>query len=292
MLLISTCRRALVNRRCQSAVFCARHFTRMVLLDNGGRHGSEVTLIAPPQDLSGVIEHLWVQGCGDMAADWRVVADSSPYLIAAVTGTGSRRIRVSLVGARTCAASIDAARRVMTVGVRLRPGALPILTNASAQEFVDRSVPIDDVFTSAVLSGLELGDDAPAALIVHELIRLTRRASGGRTVTSALAGAPARARTVNQISAWLGTPARSLRERMYREVGLSPKRMLRVLRLHAALRAARRSGASWSHVACAAGYADQAHLTREVRALLGETPSAWAARGSAVSFKTHGRDAT
>lgn len=263
----------------------------MVLLDNGGRHGSEVTLIAPPHDLAGLIEHLWVQDCDDMAADWRVVADPSPHLIAAVMSSAPRRIRVSLVGARTCAATIDVSHRVMTVGVRLRPGALPILTNASAQEFVDRSVPVDDVFTSDVLSGLELGDAAPAVTIVHELMRLTRRASGGRTVTSALAGTAARVRTVNEIIAWLGTPARSLRERVHREVGLSPKRMLRVLRLHAALRAARGSGASWSHVACAAGYADQAHLTREVRALLGETPSAWAARGSAVSFKTQGRDA-
>jgi AraC-like DNA-binding protein len=38
--------------------------------------------------------------------------------------------------------------------------------------------------------------------------------------------------------------------------------------------------------ACVAVFAEQAHLTRELRALLGETPSAWKARGSADSFKT------
>jgi hypothetical protein len=34
----------------------------MVLLDHGGRHPSEVQLIAPPPDLGWLVEHLWVQG--------------------------------------------------------------------------------------------------------------------------------------------------------------------------------------------------------------------------------------
>jgi AraC-like DNA-binding protein len=66
--------------------------------------------------------------------------------------------------------------------------------------------------------------------------------------------------------------------------------ILRVLRLHAALRAAWKDDVPWSAVAYLAGYADQAHLTREVRALLGEAPSAWRARGSAVLFKTSPRE--
>ena len=94
--------------------------------------------------------------------------------------------------------------------------------------------------------------------------------------------------TVADVARWTGEATRSLRERAHREIGLSPKRTLRVLRLHSALHA-RRYGRSWAQVAYAAGYADQAHLTRELRALLGETPSAWQARASAVSFKTANR---
>lgn len=56
--------------------------------------------------------------------------------------------------------------------------------------------------------------------------------------------------------------------------------------MHAALHAARGPGRSWSDVAYVAGYADQPHLTRELRALLGETPSAWKTRGSADSLPT------
>jgi AraC-like DNA-binding protein len=134
--------------------------------------------------------------------------------------------------------------------------------------------------------GLELGHDSPPELILRELVRLVRRASSSRAMNADIARAIWRARKVEQLAAALSTPARSLRELVYREVGLSPKRTLRILRLHAALGRARLPFRSWSHIAQAAGYADQAHLTREVRALLGETPSVWAGRGSAVSFKT------
>jgi AraC-like DNA-binding protein len=263
----------------------------MVLLDNGGRHAGEINLLAPPRDLAGVLEHLWTQDSSRTAADWRVVADASPHLIAAVTASGgTQTMSVSLVGARSCAASIDVSHRVLTVGLRLRPGALSALTDASAREFVDRSITADRVFRADVLAGLELGHDAPASLILRELIRLTRRACRGRTGRTMLPHGVSRANTVGELAAWLRTPTRSLRERAHREVGLSPKRILRVVRLHAALRAAQRPGSSWSEVAYVAGYADQAHLTRELRALLGETPSAWTARGSAVSFKTSPRD--
>jgi hypothetical protein len=71
-------------------------------------------------------------------------------------------------------------------------------------------------------------------------------------------------------------------------LSLSPKRTLRVLRLHAALHA-RRNGHSWSEVRTTLWVRGSAHLARELRALLGETPSMWDARGSADSFKTANR---
>src|SRR5262249_20705471 len=55
------------------------------------------------------------------------------------------------------------------------------------------------------------------------------------------------------------------------EVGVSVSMYPRRLRLRAALEAI--DGSDLSRVAADAGYADQAHLAREARALLGETPS-------------------
>jgi AraC-like DNA-binding protein len=257
----------------------------MVLLDHGGRHPSEVTVIAPPHDLTGVAEHLWIQGPHGAVKEWRVVADASPYLIASVTDCGgTRRLRVGLVGARTHAAAIDVTSRVLTVGVRFKAGVLPSITGEPAHAFVDRSVLIDDVFPRTILADLQLGSDAPPRVLAREIVRLLRRLR--REDRNPVIPYMSRPATVRELAAWLEMAPRSLHDHMRGEVGLGPKRLLRVLRLHAALRARWSGGLSWAAVAYATGFADQAHLTREVRALLGETPSAWASRGSAVSFKT------
>ena len=55
-------------------------------------------------------------------------------------------------------------------------------------------------------------------------------------------------------------------------VGYGPKMLERVLRFQRARRLARES-CSLATVAAMAGYADQAHLTRESRRLAGRTPS-------------------
>lgn len=60
----------------------------MVLLDQGGRHPSEITVIAPPHDLAGLAEHLWIQGPHGAVTEWRVVADASLHLIASVIDCG------------------------------------------------------------------------------------------------------------------------------------------------------------------------------------------------------------
>lgn len=265
----------------------------MVLLDNGGRPRAELDLAAPPADLTPLVEHLWIQDCARLSGDWRVVPDLAPHLLAIVSDAGgARTIRVVVVGPRSCAVSVDAANRVLTAGVRLQPGVLRALTGVPACELADRAVAIDQLFPARTLADLEIGPDTPAPHLLHELIRLTRRTVRGRLVASPLLpDAASLARRVDRLAACLGTPTRSLRDRAHREIGLGPKRMLRVLRLHAALHIARRSSLSgaplsWTQVAYAAGYADQPHLTRELRALLGETPVTWAARGTAATGAT------
>jgi AraC-like DNA-binding protein len=257
----------------------------MMTLDNGGRASGAVSLVAPPADLADVVEHASIDYVRVRSEDWRVVPDASPYLIAIATAAGGvPRLSIVLVGARSRFAAIDSSHRSATIAVRLRPGALPLITGVSALAFVDRSVPIADVFAARALRDLELSADAPARLLAVQLLRLLRRVRRG-TMPALLPSRAAGTLAVTAIASSLGMPSRSLHERYRRYVGLSPKRMLRITRLHEALRAARR-GSSWSAVAQASGFADQSHLTREMQALLGETPGAWAARGAADSFKT------
>ena len=219
----------------------------------------------PPAYLRGLVEHTFVEYAGG-PTEWRVVPDSSPHLMATVLDGG--RLRAALVGARSRAAIIDRRERIATVGIRLLPGALAVIVKDSAREFLDCAVPLADAFPAGLLTHLEISADAPPSHIVAELLRLVRRAASAPAVPCA------------------SLAERATRERSHREIGLSPKRAMRIQRLHRALWAARPRTLSWATIAHSSGYADQAHLTRECRSLLGDTPVQWLARGSADLFKT------
>uniref|UniRef100_UPI002458F2DB helix-turn-helix domain-containing protein n=1 Tax=Nocardia wallacei TaxID=480035 RepID=UPI002458F2DB len=67
----------------------------------------------------------------------------------------------------------------------------------------------------------------------------------------------------------LGLGARRLHRMSLSAFGYGPKMLARVLRLQRALRLAR-AGVPFAETAFRAGYADQAHLAREVRELAGK----------------------
>jgi AraC-like DNA-binding protein len=76
----------------------------------------------------------------------------------------------------------------------------------------------------------------------------------------------------------VGWSRRHLGERFRRELGLSPKKAAMVLRFERSRRLLERSPRpGLAEVAVACGYYDQAHLSRDWRALAGCTPTAWMA---------------
>jgi AraC-like DNA-binding protein len=113
-----------------------------------------------------------------------------------------------------------------------------------------------------------------------------------------LAGAPdplVRAAAMGVARHELGIGDRQLRRRFADAVGYGPKTLERILRFQRFLRLARGDGASrpdLARLALEAGYADQAHLTRECSRLAGLPPAALLASGAApagersVSFNT------
>jgi AraC-like DNA-binding protein len=85
----------------------------------------------------------------------------------------------------------------------------------------------------------------------------------GAIVAPLRAGPPVRA-----VAERLGLSERQLHRRCLVLFGYGPKTLGRVLRFDRAVALAR-GGTAFADVAAAAGYADQAHLSREVRALAG-----------------------
>jgi AraC-like DNA-binding protein len=127
----------------------------------------------------------------------------------------------------------------------------------------DRSQYLDG-FLARKLANVPGPDPALAAAVM--LIR----ANGGRLSMRAL---------VEKV----GISERRL-QRLFREgTGLSPKGLSRIARLHAVLARLKRSsetGMSWAALSSDLGFADQAHLIREFRALAGVTPATYARQGA------------
>jgi transcriptional regulator GlxA family with amidase domain len=98
---------------------------------------------------------------------------------------------------------------------------------------------------------------------------------------------------LKRLAAMLGITERQLRRRFATAVGYGPKTMQRILRFQRFLTLASRAAApDLAGLAYEAGYADQAHLTRESGRLAGRTPAelvaakAGPAGDRSVSFKT------
>ena len=80
-----------------------------------------------------------------------------------------------------------------------------------------------------------------------------------------------RGASVEQAAAQVALSARQLERIFVEELGLAPKTFARIVRFRRAFGAAKR-GARLAEAAAEAGYADQAHFSREVRKLTGSSP--------------------
>lgn len=167
-------------------------------------------------------------------------------------------------------------------GVRFRPGRAPGFLGVPASEMLDRRVPLAELWgrpdaarladelaaaPSPAAAALLLDDSIaaragnarPADPVVDGLVELLRRERDSR-------------RAVGVASEELAVGERRLLRRCSAAVGYGPKTLDRVLRFQRAIRLAPRCD-SLGLLAAVAGYADQAHLTRECRRLAGRTPS-------------------
>lgn len=252
----------------------------MVLLDQAGAGSSGARLFAPSRDHAPFIEHFWVQQtCSTpVGSAWRIIPDANPYLIFAVSREDSGvHARCFLTGPRSRFADVRMGNRILTCGARLRPGALPLLTHCPASDFTDRSVPVEDVFgAGGKLLMQHLGGSGsaiPAIRIIADFLR--DKWTGQDPIACLPLGSHAR---VEDMAAQINLPVRTLRSRLMQYVGLSPKRVIRIERLQRALAISRGRSIAWAEIAASSGFADQAHMTREFRDLLGESPTAWSLR--------------
>ncbi len=168
--------------------------------------------------------------------------------------------------------------------IALQPGAASVLLGASPHELVGRCVKLDDLWGAAAAELgeqlVEAKDDAARAAVLFA--SLAQRAvaaphkSTDRAVAVHAAAHIARAGgrcTVASLSRWTGVGERRLQQSFREHLGLGPRTWIRLARMQECIRLLRAGPVRWAHLAADAGFADQAHLSNEFRALCGLTPS-------------------
>ncbi len=216
----------------------------------------------------------------------------------------------SLVGAMTSAIVAQGPRGTRLFGVRFLPGEAFAFVPLAAREARDTSLPLGELwgrFADRLADEVASAPDAPARVTALDRVLLAHppRAADVRVrrAIRRIVGTPAEARV-----AWLardvGLGERQLERNFLERVGLGPKAFGRVARLQRLLgclapaapptpfdrrsiarnRGDRSSHPSWVSLACDLGYADQAHLVREVKRLAGVTPTALVRAGTAPAW--------
>ncbi|MGW4723853.1 helix-turn-helix domain-containing protein [Streptomyces sp. NPDC004291] len=133
-------------------------------------------------------------------------------------------------------------------------------------------------------TGERITDAPDPATALEEFVRL--RAAGAPAPDPLLRAVVARlaaGRPVAETADAVGLGARRLHRRSLDAFGYGPKTLARILRLQRALV---RSGVPYAETAARTGCADQAHLSREVRALTGTTLGAYTASSASANNDT------
>ncbi|KMS73230.1 AraC family transcriptional regulator [Streptomyces viridochromogenes] len=154
------------------------------------------------------------------------------------------------------------------VGLRFRPGTAPAFFGAPANELRDRRVELAELWPAAEVRRLQ-GRVAAAADPATALEEVAlERATPPDPLLDRLVRALHTGRPVAATADELGLGARQLHRRSLAAFGYGPKTLARILRLQRALALAR-GGTPFADTAARAGYADQAHLARDVKELAG-----------------------
>ncbi len=163
------------------------------------------------------------------------------------------------------------------------PPAARMLLGLPLAELTERAVALDELLGPAARELPERLLDLPGwperfalmdALVARRLRDAAPLPAPVLGAWARLVQSGGRAR-IEDVARDVGWGRRHLAARFRAELGLTPKAYARVVRFERALAALRAPHpAPLAAIAAAAGYADQAHLTREVRTFAGTTPAA------------------
>ncbi|MBY8874682.1 helix-turn-helix transcriptional regulator [Micromonospora sp. PLK6-60] len=208
---------------------------------------------------------------------WAAVSDGAPTRVlpdGCLDLLWSSRSGLLVAGPDRTAYRSLAAPGERWLGLRLPPGVGPAVFGVPADELRDRRVPLAALWGRAADEAAERLAEHPTGAGLTAIAAGRLAAAGGpdplgpRVAALLATGAP-----VATAAAEVGLGPRLLHRRSQALFGYGPKTLARILRMRRALALAR-TGVGLAEVAARTGYADQAHLTRDVRELAGAPPTA------------------
>jgi AraC-like DNA-binding protein len=249
---------------------------------------------APHVSLRGHVRCLWINDLsGTRCESLQVVPDGCVDIV----WTGET---LCIAGPDTRPILARMPRRAIFVGVRFHPGAAVAWLRQPLDEIVNVRVPLAEFWgddatrlldrAAAGRSAKQVAHDLeaflvgrlPAVGLADPRIAFLRRTAGDNCMPAGL--------RLDQLASDVGLSERTLRRRCLDVFGYGFKTLDRVLRFQRFFQLASRSGNhNLADIAARAGYADQAHMTREVRRMSGITAGEFVVQaqgGVADSFKT------
>lgn len=233
----------------------------------------------PSSDLAPFVEHYWT-------VEWNLseprVRETLPHPVvhivledgkATLAGPTTRRFTVELKGSGRA------------FGVKFHPGGFRPFAEGPLSAYADRTVELGEVF-GAHAQGIATRALAQVdhRATIAELEAFLRARDARENETSALMARIAARMAVDreitrieQIAQAFSIGLRTLQRQFRDHVGVSPKWVIQRYRLHEALARIDEGGViDWAALALALGYADQAHLIRDFKKIVGRTPAEYA----------------
>lgn len=236
-----------------------------------------VWLLEAGADPAACAEPVLPDGCPEL-----IVQLGDPYVRAGAAGE-EEQPRAFVVGPTTRALWLRPTGRVLTVGIRFRPGRAGRMLGENALGLRDREVPLEALWGAA---GRELGERLREARRPEQAADLAigaLRAFRARVRRVPHAGAEWAVDEVFHHRGQIGIEAmargsgwsrRHLEREVVRAAGMPLRTLRRIARLQHALHLSQGGARRWGEIAHACGYADQAHLVRDFRDLAGRPPEA------------------
>jgi len=258
-----------------------------------------LVVIRPRSALRNLVHQYFSVGLDPEPRTRRVVPDGSIDLIFNLSdkcgsSAGGNEPQMCVVGVLTAPVTVERPAASPLFGVSLAPGGASVFLNVPPRSLKDRVVDLRDIWGAEADDLLARLRRAPTpGLRAHELdTLLMRKLAQARPPHPLLAPAIVLIRahggrlSMRALADELSVSERLLERVFAAATGLSPKEFSRVARMQTVLAWLARAPTqrvSWVELAYELGFADQAHLIREFRALTGVSPSEYA-RDNGVSY--------